>query len=251
MIELFVESPAVFIAVVFAFALVIGSFLNVVIFRLPIMMEREWRAQAEEIASLPATDLPDGRFNLLLPRSRCPSCGKEIKPWQNIPVLSYLLLGAQCANCQTSISARYPLVEMGTAVLAAIAAWRFGFGWEALMAVTMTFALVTVSMIDFDHQIIPDSIVMPLLWVGLLMSLLHPFGGAETLFMGAWLGWQALPTIILMSAVVGAIIGIGLIVIRGRDRQLPIPFGPYLATAGWIAMLYGESIKNAYLDSFI
>jgi leader peptidase (prepilin peptidase)/N-methyltransferase len=294
MIELFVESPAVFIAVVFAFALVIGSFLNVVIFRLPIMMEREWRAQAEEIASLPATDLPDGRFNLLLPRSRCPSCGKEIKPWQNIPVLSYLLLGAQCANCQTSISARYPLVEMGTAVLAAIAAWRFGFGWEALMAVTMTFALVTVSMIDFDHQIIPDSIVMPLLWVGLLMSLLHPFGGAETLFiapgdaiigavagylslwsvyqlfklvtgkegmgygdfkllaaLGAWLGWQALPTIILMSAVVGAIIGIGLIVIRGRDRQLPIPFGPYLATAGWIAMLYGESIKNAYLDSFI
>ncbi|MEJ2172932.1 MAG: prepilin peptidase [Woeseiaceae bacterium] len=294
MTELFIQSPGVFIAVVFAFALVIGSFLNVVIFRLPIMMEREWRAQAEEIAKLPATEVPKGRFNLIVPRSRCPSCGKEIQPWQNIPVLSYLLLGAQCANCRASISVRYPLVEIGTAALAAVAAWRFGFGWEAAMAVTMTFALISVSMIDFDHQIIPDTIVMPLLWIGLSMSLFHPLDGAETLFiapqdaiigaiagylslwtvyqlfklitgkegmgygdfkllaaLGAWLGWQALPTIILMSAVVGAAVGIALIVFRGRDRQLPIPFGPYLAAAGWIAMLYGESITNAYLDRFL
>ena len=294
MTELFIQSPGVFIAVVFAFALVIGSFLNVVIFRLPIMMEREWRAQAEEIAKLPATEVPKGRFNLIVPRSRCPSCGKEIQPWQNIPVLSYLLLGAQCANCRASISVRYPLVEIGTAALAAVAAWRFGFGWEAAMAVTMTFALISVSMIDFDHQIIPDTIVMPLLWIGLSLSLFHPLGGAETLFiapqdaiigaiagylslwtvyqlfklitgkegmgygdfkllaaLGAWLGWQALPTIILMSAVVGAAVGIALIVFRGRDRQLPIPFGPYLAAAGWIAMLYGESITNAYLDRFL
>jgi leader peptidase (prepilin peptidase)/N-methyltransferase len=294
MTELFIQSPGVFIAVVFAFALVIGSFLNVVIFRLPIMMEREWRAQAEEIAKLPATEVPKGRFNLIVPRSRCPSCGKEIQPWQNIPVLSYLLLGAQCANCRASISVRYPLVEIGTAALAAVAAWRFGFGWEAAMAVTMTFALISVSMIDFDHQIIPDTIVMPLLWIGLSMSLFHPLDGAETLFiapqdaiigaiagylslwtvyqlfklitgkegmgygdfkllaaLGAWLGWQALPTIILMSAVVGAAVGIALILFRGRDRQLPIPFGPYLAAAGWIAMLYGESITNAYLDRFL
>ena len=294
MTELFIQSPGVFIAVVFAFALIIGSFLNVVIFRLPIMMEREWRAQAEEIAKLPATEVPKGRFNLIVPRSRCPSCGKEIQPWQNIPVLSYLLLGAQCANCRASISVRYPLVEIGTAALAAVAAWRFGFGWEAAMAVTMTFALISVSMIDFDHQIIPDTIVMPLLWIGLSMSLFHPLDGAETLFiapqdaiigamagylslwtvyqlfklitgkegmgygdfkllaaLGAWLGWQALPTIILMSAVVGAAVGIALIVFRGRDRQLPIPFGPYLAAAGWIAMLYGESITNAYLDRFL
>jgi len=204
------------------------------------------------------------------------------------------LLGAQCANCQKSISVRYPLVETLTAILAAICAWHFGFGWEALMAIGLSFALVAISLIDADHQIIPDSIVIPLMWVGLIMSLFHPLAGADTLFiaprdaivgavagylslwsvyqlfklitgkegmgygdfkllaaLGAWLGWQALPTIILMSAVVGAIIGIALIVFRGRDRQIPIPFGPYLAAAGWITMLWGEAIKNAYLDMFL
>ncbi|MDH3339292.1 MAG: A24 family peptidase, partial [Gammaproteobacteria bacterium] len=244
--------------------------------------------------SEPAPDLPSGRFNLVVPRSRCPSCGKPITAWQNIPVLSYLLLGAQCANCQKSISVRYPLVEMLTAALAAMCAWHFGFGWEALMAIALTCVLIAISLIDVDHQIIPDSIVYPLLWVGLAMSLLHPLEGTETLFvspqraivgalagylslwsvyqlfklvtgkegmgygdfkllaaLGAWLGWQALPTIILMSAVVGAIIGISMIVFRGHDRQLPIPFGPYLAAAGWITMLYGETIKTAYLDLFL
>jgi len=272
----------------------IGSFLNVVIYRLPLMMQRDWRTQCEELLSEPAPDLPSGRFNLVVPRSRCPSCGKPITAWQNIPVLSYLLLGAQCANCQKSISVRYPLVEMLTAALAAMCAWHFGFGWEALMAIGLTCVLVAISLIDVDHQIIPDSIVYPLLWVGLAMSLLHPLEGAETLFvspqraivgalagylslwsvyqlfklvtgkegmghgdfkllaaLGAWLGWQALPTIILMSAVVGAIIGISMIVFRGRDRQLPIPFGPYLAAAGWITMLYGETIATAYLDLFL
>lgn len=294
MAELFLQSPIIFIAVVFAFALMIGSFLNVVIFRLPIMMEREWREQCEEIMKTPAPNFPDGRFNLIVPRSRCPSCGKEIKAWQNIPVLSYLLLGAHCASCKTSISARYPIVEIVTAVLAAIVAWHFGFGWEALLAVILTFALISISLIDIDHQLIPDSIVFPLMWVGLVMSLFHPLAGADTLFisprdaivgaiagylslwsvyqafklvtgkegmgygdfkllaaLGAWLGWQALPTIILMSAVVGAVVGIGLIVLRGRDRQLPIPFGPYLAAAGWITMLYGETLRNAYLDNFL
>jgi len=294
MAELFMQSPAVFVAVAFAFALMIGSFLNVVIYRLPLMMQREWREQCDELLSEPAPGLPAGRFNLVVPRSHCPSCGKEIKAWQNIPVLSYLLLGAQCANCQASISARYPLVETLTAVLAAVCAWHFGFGWEALMAIGLSCVLVAISLIDIDHQLIPDSIVIPLLWVGLVMSLLHPMAGAETLFiapqkaiigalagylslwsvyqlfkmitgkegmgygdfkllaaLGAWLGWQALPTIILMSAVVGAIIGIAMIVFRGRDRQLPIPYGPYLAAAGWITMLYGETIKNAYLDMFL
>lgn len=294
MAELFTQAPMVFIAVAFAFALMIGSFLNVVIYRLPLMMQRDWREQCDELSKEPAPDLPDGKFNLVVPRSRCPSCGAGIKAWQNIPVLSYLLLGAQCANCQTSISVRYPLVETLTAILAAICAWHFGFGWEALMAIGLSFALVAISLIDADHQIIPDSIVMPLLWVGLIMSLFHPLAGADTLFiapqdaivgavagylslwsvyqlfklvtgkegmgygdfkllaaLGAWLGWQALPTIILMSAVVGAIIGIALIVFRGRDRQIPIPFGPYLAAAGWITMLWGEAIKNAYLDMFL
>jgi leader peptidase (prepilin peptidase)/N-methyltransferase len=294
MAELFTQAPAVFIAVAFAFALMIGSFLNVVIYRLPLMMQRDWREQCDELSKEPAPALPEGKFNLVVPRSRCPSCGAAIKAWQNIPVLSYLLLGAQCSNCQKSISVRYPLVETMTAVLAAICAWHFGFGWEALMAIGLSFALVAISLIDADHQIIPDSIVMPLMWAGLIMSLLHPLAGADTLFiapqdavvgavagylslwsvyqlfklitgkegmgygdfkllaaLGAWLGWQALPTIILMSAVVGAVIGIALIVFRGRDRQIPIPFGPYLAAAGWITMLWGETIKNAYLDMFL
>lgn len=294
MAELFTQSPAIFIAVAFAFALLIGSFLNVVISRLPVMMQREWREQCEELLREPAPELPDGKFNLVVPRSRCPSCGKPIRAWQNVPVLSYLLLGAQCAHCKQKISARYPLVELLTAVLAAVCAWRFGFGWEALLAIGLTFTLVAISMIDFDHQLIPDSIVLPLLWVGLAMSLLHPVAGAKMLFiapadaiigalagylslwsvyqlfklatgkegmgfgdfkllaaLGAWLGWQALPSIILLSAIVGAFIGIGLVVLRGRDRQLPMPYGPYLAAAGFITMLYGESIANAYLDTFL
>ena len=294
MAELFTQAPTVFIAVAFAFALMVGSFLNVVIYRLPLMMQRDWHEQCDELSKEPAPDLPKGKFNLVVPRSRCPSCGAPIKAWQNIPVLSYLLLGAQCSNCRQSISVRYPLVETLTAILAAICAWYFGFGWEALMAIGLTCVLVAISLIDFDHQIIPDSIVMPLLWVGLTMSLFHPLAGADTLFispqdaivgavagylslwsvyqlfklvtgkegmgygdfkllaaLGAWLGWQALPTIILMSAVVGAVIGIALVVFRGRDRQIPIPFGPYLAAAGWIVMLWGETIKNAYLDLFL
>jgi leader peptidase (prepilin peptidase)/N-methyltransferase len=294
MAELFSEAPVIFVAVAFAFALMIGSFLNVVIYRLPIMMQREWREQCEELQESPAPDLPKGKFNLVVPRSRCPSCGKAIKAWQNIPVLSYLLLGAQCANCRSSISVRYPLVEFFTAAAAAVCAWHFGFGWEALMAIVLTCVLVTISLIDVDTQLIPDSIVLPLLWVGLAMSLFSPMAGADTLFispqdaiigalagylslwsvyhvfrmitgkegmgygdfkllaaLGAWLGWQTLHIIILLSAVVGAIIGIAMIVFRGRDRQLPIPFGPYLAAAGWITMLWGEELWNTYLDKFL
>jgi len=256
------------------------------------MMEREWREQCEELCkSPPEADLPTGRFDLIAPRSRCPSCGGIIKAWQNIPVLSYLLLGGQCANCKHSISARYPIVELSTAVLAAVCAWRFGAGWEALMAIVLTLGLVPISMIDADTQLIPDSIVLPLMWIGLGMSLFHPVAGSETLFiaprdaivgaiagymslwsvyqlfklvtgkegmgygdfkllaaLGAWLGWQQLPMIILMSAVVGAIVGISLMVFRRHDRSVPIPFGPYLAAAGWIALLWGETISNSYLD---
>lgn len=294
MLDLFAQQPFVFAGVAFAFALLIGSFLNVVIYRLPIMMQRAWRDQCEELKDELPDDLPEGTFNLVVPRSRCPSCGKQITAWQNIPVLSYLLLGAQCANCKSAIAIRYPLVEMLTAVLAAICAWHFGFGWEALMAIVLTFVLIAISLIDVDHQLIPDSIVLPLLWIGLGMSLFHPMPGASTLFvspqdaivgamagylslwsvyqlfklvtgkegmgygdfkllaaLGAWLGWQHLHIIVLMSAVVGAVIGIGMILLRGRDRQLPIPFGPYLAAAGWITMLYGETIQNAYLDLFL
>lgn len=292
MLELFTQSAPVFIAIVFAFALITGSFLNVVIHRLPIMMEREWREQCEELSKTsPEHDMPDGRFDLIVPRSRCPSCGHLIKAWQNIPVISYLFLSGRCGHCKESISARYPFVELLTAVLAALCAWRFGFGWEAIMAIGLTLALVPISMIDADTQLIPDSIVLPLIWIGLLMSLFHPMTGSETLFippqdaivgavagylslwtvyqlfkivtgkegmgygdfkllaaLGAWLGWQQLPQIILMSAVVGAIVGISLMAFRKHQRSVPIPFGPYLAAAGWIAMLWGDNIKNAYLD---
>jgi leader peptidase (prepilin peptidase)/N-methyltransferase len=293
MAELLAQSPAIFIAVVFAFALLVGSFLNVVILRLPVMMEREWREQCTELADAPSAVLPEGPFNLVVPRSRCPACGTMIRARDNVPVISYLVLGGRCASCGTRISIRYPLVELLTALLAAVCAWRFGFGWEALMAIVASCFLVSISLIDADHQIIPDATVYPLLWLGLVMSLFHPLAGADTLFiaprdaivgavagylslwcvyqlfklvtgkegmgygdfkllaaLGAWLGWRDLPMIILLSAVVGAIVGIALILFRGRDRSVPIPYGPYLAAAGWIAMLWGDAITDAYLDLF-
>ncbi len=292
MLELVSASAPIFIAIVFAFALLIGSFLNVVIYRLPIMMEHEWRRQADELINTPSEqELPEGRFDLVVPRSRCPSCGTLITALQNVPVISYLFLKGRCAKCKTSISVRYPLVELSTALLAATAAWYFGPGWEALMAIALTLALVPIAMIDADTQLIPDSIVLPLMWLGLAMSLLHPMPGSNTLFisptdaiigamagylalwsifwlfklitgkdgmgygdfkllaaLGAWLGWQQLPIIIMLSAVVGAVINISMIVAKGRDRSIPIPFGPYLAAAGWITMLWGETIKNTYID---
>jgi len=292
MLELIGESTTLFVVIIFAFTLLIGSFLNVVIHRLPIMMEREWREQAEELANTPPEqDLPKGRFDLVAPRSRCPNCGHLITALQNIPVISYLFLKGRCASCKAPISSRYPLVELLTAVLAAITAWHFGPGWEALLAIALTIALVAIAMIDADTTLIPDSIVLPLLWLGLTLSLFHPLPGAQTLFispseaivgaivgyltlwsvfwlfklvtgkdgmgygdfkllaaLGAWLGWQQLPIIIMLSAVVGAVINITMIVARGRDRSIPIPFGPYLAAAGWITMMWGEPIKNAYVD---
>jgi leader peptidase (prepilin peptidase)/N-methyltransferase len=289
--ELFTQLPVLFIGISFVVALLIGSFLNVVIYRLPIMMEREWRAQCEEIAETPAQELPTGRFDLIAPRSRCTSCGAHITALQNIPVISYLVLGGKCGSCQAPISRRYPIIELLTALMTAIVAWRFGFGWEAAAAVLMTWALIAISVIDIDHQIIPDSISLPLIWAGLFLSLFHGSVGSEILFvdpgtaivgglagylslwsiyhlfrlltgkegmgygdfkllaaLGAWLGWQMLPLIILLSAAVGAVVGISLIVFRRHDRSVPIPFGPYLAAAGWIAMLYGPQIIEAYLD---
>lgn len=287
------ESAITFIALVFVFSLLIGSFLNVVIYRLPVMMAKAWRAEAEEILAEPADDLPEGRFDLMQPRSRCRSCGKQITALRNIPVVSYLFLGGKCAACGTRISARYPTIELLTAVMSAVVAWRFGFGLEAVVGIGITWTLVAISVIDIDHQIIPDSIVLPLLWAGLIASLFSPVSGAQTLFIdpassivgaavgylslwsvyhafrlvtgkegmgygdfkllgafGAWLGWNMLPLIILLSAVVGAVVGIGLIALRGHDRNIPIPFGPYLAAAGWIAMLYGEQIISSYLQLF-
>jgi leader peptidase (prepilin peptidase)/N-methyltransferase len=288
--ELFATSPILFIVVAFMFALLVGSFLNVVIYRLPVMMQIEWRKQAQEILADPADDLPEGRFDLIMPRSRCPSCKQQIGALQNVPVISWLLLRGKCAHCSAPISSRYPLVEFITAALTAVVAWRFGFGVEAAAAIVLTWYLIAITMIDVDYQLIPDSMSVPLLWIGLTLSLFSPVLGADMLFieprdaiigalagylslwtvyqlfrlitgkegmgygdfkllgaLGAWLGYQMLPLIILLSAVVGTVVGVAMIVFRRHDRSVPIPFGPYLAAAGWIALLYGPAIVDWYL----
>ncbi len=269
------------------FGLLIGSFLNVVIHRLPIMLERDWRRQAAEILVDPAAapaGVEDTVFNLLRPRSSCPNCKALIRAWENIPVLSYLLLGGRCANCSAPIGLRYPLVELATGALTALVAWHFGFTPECAGALLLTWSLIALAVIDLDHQILPDVITLPLLWAGIAFTLLAPttftdlrssvigaIAGYLSLWsvyhlfrlvtgkegmgygdfklfaaLGAWLGWQMLPVIILLSALVGAVTGIALIVIRGRDRQLPIPFGPFLAAAGFTAMLWGPELVTSY-----
>ncbi|HVN42810.1 MAG TPA: A24 family peptidase [Steroidobacteraceae bacterium] len=282
-------------ACVFLLSLLIGSFLNVVIHRLPIMLDRQWRRHAEEALGEPgspaeAAPAPLEPFNLLVPRSRCPKCHAEIRAHQNIPLISYALLGGACASCRAPISPRYPAVELGTALLSAAVAWHFGWQWLTLGALGLTWALVALSAIDLDHQLLPDAITLPLLWGGLLFSLV-PHGeqwsglppdpqsaiigaaagylslwavfwafklltgkegmgyGDFKLFgaLGAWMGWQMLPLIILLAAFTGAAIGIALIVVRGRDRNVPIPFGPYLAAAGWIALMWGPGLLGGYL----
>lgn len=291
MLDLLADSPALFYATAFVVALLVGSFLNVVIYRLPVMMEREWRSQCDEINSSPAVKLPEGRFDLVAPRSSCPSCSHQITALQNIPLVSYLMLGGKCAGCKAKISGRYPAVELLTGLLTAVVAWRFGFGVEAVSGIGLTWMLIAISAIDIDHQIIPDSMSLPLVWAGLTLSLFAPLEGAAMLFvnpkdaivgalagyltlwsiyhlfrlvtgkegmgygdfkllaaLGAWLGWQMLPLIILLSAVVGAVTGVMLIVFKRHERSVPIPFGPYLAAAGWIAMLWGPQIMASYLD---
>lgn len=286
-ITLFQDNAALFSGVVFFISLLIGSFLNVVIYRLPVMMEMGWRHQcqmmdAEDPESIPEPD----KFNLATPRSRCPACNASIHWWQNIPVLSWLMLRGKCAECGARISLRYPVIELTTALFSAWVAWQFGFSWQGFAGIAITWALVCLTMIDFDHQLLPDSLTLPLLWLALLGSLVPVFvepadaiiGGAAGylalwsvywLFklvtgkegmgygdfkllaaLGAWFGWQSLPMIILLSSVVGAAVGITLIVAAGRDRQIPIPFGPYLAAAGWLYMMFGETLGSFFPASF-
>ena len=290
--QLFINSPVLFYAVCFVVALLVGSFLNVVIYRLPIMMERDWRAQCDKLNATPAPDLPQGRFDLVAPGSNCPSCGHKITAMQNIPVISFVVLGGKCASCKSRISVRYPAIELLAGIASALVAWRFGFGWEAIAGIAFTWTLIAISAIDIDHQIIPDSISLPLIWAGLFLSLFYPQPGADILFiqpkaaiagalagylslwsiyhlfrlitgkegmgygdfkllaaLGAWLGWQMLPLIILLSAVVGAASGLMMIVFKRHERSVPIPFGPYLAAAGWVAMMWGPAIIGWYLDA--
>lgn len=285
-LEVFAAYPAVYLGVVFVVGLVVGSFLNVVIHRLPQMMERDWQAQCAEMRDEPY-EPPKDKLNLVVPRSRCPSCGHGIRAWENIPVVSYLLLRGRCSSCGTQISLRYPMVELATGILSVLVAWQLGPTPLAMWGLVVTWSLVALSGIDIDTQFLPDSITLPLLWLGLLVAVgasdgnrFAPlesavigaaagylslwtvyhlfklltgkegmgFGDFKLLAaLGAWLGWQMLPLVILLSAVVGAVVGIAMITIAGRDRQIPIPFGPYLAAAGWIAMLWGSDITSAYL----
>ena len=283
LLTLLVQHSPALIAAVFVLGLLVGSFLNVVAYRLPVMMERDWKRQCEEYLHPDQSSEPAERLNLVAPRSRCPACGHQIRALENIPLLSYLFLRGKCSACGTTISARYPIVELVTAALSGIVAWQLGWGWPLAAGLIFTWALIALSLIDFDHKLLPDSITLPLLWLGLLLSLGAVFvdmrasiiGAAAgylslwsvyQLFrlvtgkegmgfgdfkllaaVGAWLGWQALPVTILLSSLVGAVIGISLVLIRGRDRSIPIPFGPYIAAAGWLAMLWGEDITRAYL----
>ncbi|WP_061288515.1 prepilin peptidase [Azotobacter vinelandii] len=262
--------------------LLVGSFLNVVVHRLPKMMLHDWQAQAREVLELP--DEPPGEpFNLLLPHSHCPHCGHAIRPWENIPLLSWLLLGGRCSACKARIGARYPLVELTCGLLSAHVAWHYGFGWQAGAMLLLGWALLAMSLIDYDHQLLPDSLVLPLLWLGLILNsfslfvsledalwgavtgylslwsvywLFKLFTGKEGMgygdfkllaMLGAWGGWQILPLTVLLSSLVGAMLGIVILRLRKAESGTPIPFGPFLAFAGWIALLWGEQITAGYL----
>ena len=284
-LQLLETSPVFFIIATGLIGLVVGSFLNVVIFRLPLIMDRAWTSECREHlgGAIQKSELPT-RFNLLTPASHCPHCNHRISAFENIPVVSYLFLRGRCAECGIAISPRYPAVELVTALLSVITALHFGFGVQTIMALVFTWALIPLFLIDFDHQLLPDSITLPLLWAGLFLSLFNVFIDSHSsiigatagylslwsiyhLFklvtgkegmgygdfkllaaIGAWVGWQALPVVILFSSVVGASIGILLIVIKGRDHSQPMPFGPFLAAAGWMTLLWGNDIIQLYLQ---
>jgi leader peptidase (prepilin peptidase)/N-methyltransferase len=299
-VELFdIWPPALFVATGLL-GLAIGSFLNVVVYRVPIMMERAWREQCAELqagdtavnpageaTAAPADAVGGKPFNLWWPPSACPGCGKPIAAHHNIPVLSYLWLRGRCAACGSRISSRYPIVEAAAAVTGLIVAFVLGPSWQTVAALFFTWTLLALALIDIDHKLLPDSMTLPLLWAGIVLSL-APVGGAPPFAdlqssvigavagylalwsvywvfklvtgkegmgygdfkllaaLGAWLGWQMLPLVILLSAAVGTVIGVAMIVLGGRSRHNPIPFGPYLAAAGWIALLWGQELVALY-----
>jgi leader peptidase (prepilin peptidase)/N-methyltransferase len=291
---IFTDFPLIFTGLMSLLGLLVGSFLNVVILRLPAMMEEEWKSQCQELLDCDCDCAKNNEkeaekedkeksFNLVFPNSHCPKCKAELKAWDNIPVLSFLFLRGKCRYCSTKISPRYPLIEAVTALLSAYTAFHFGFGWQCAAALILLWVLISLSVIDFDHQLLPDDLTFPLLWLGLFLNLFGVFTDLNSavigamvgylslwsvywLFklvtgkegmgygdfkllavLGAWFGWKLIPLIIIISSFVGAFVGIALILILGRDKNIPIPFGPYLAAAGWIAMLWGEPMISYYL----
>lgn len=281
---LFQYSPLAFASVAFLLGLCVGSFLNVVVHRLPRMLERDWRAQCLEfLGQEETTPVSSERYNLVVPRSACPACGHKITALENIPVLSWLVLRGKCSACSAPISLRYPIVELVTGALTAYLAWHLGWGMQAFWAMFFLWVLVALTFIDADTQLLPDDLTLPLLWLGLLvnafgtfvdlrsavigaaagyLSLWSVYWGFKLLTgkegmgfgdfkllaaLGAWLGWQMIPLIILLSAAVGAVVGLVGIALAGRDKGGKIPFGPYLAAAGFIALLWGQQLNNWYL----
>ncbi|MDO8414034.1 MAG: A24 family peptidase, partial [Gallionellaceae bacterium] len=280
-LQLLQSSPSFFIALCSIIGLMVGSFLNVVIHRLPKIMEQEWHAQCAELNDDPDTPLP--RYNLFVPRSACPHCNRPIGALENIPVISYLLLRGKCKGCGAAISLRYPVVELLSGLLSGYVAWHFGFGLAAVAAILLVWGLLALTFIDADTQLLPDDITLPLLWLGLLLNLSATFtdlhsavigavAGYLALWsvywafklitgkegmgrgdfkllaaLGAWMGWQMLPLIILLSSLVGAVVGITLIVVARHGRNIPIPFGPYLAGGGLIALFWGQTLNQNYL----
>ena len=287
LLELAHGLPWLYFSLVFLFSLMIGSFLNVVIHRLPIMLEREWQAEYRGYFTPDEEQSTEPRYNLMVPRSACPHCGHAITALENIPLLSWLWLKGRCSECQAPISARYPLDELLTALLSVAVAMMISPGWGTLVALLLTWVLVALTFIDLDKMLLPDQLTLPLLWGGLLFNLSGGFApladavigamagylvlwslywafklltGKEGMgygdfkllaALGAWLGWQALPIILLLSSLVGAIIGISLIALRKHHQGNPIPFGPYLAIAGWIALLWGDTITRWYLTTIL
>ena len=284
------NSTAYFYAIVFVFSLLIGSFLNVVIYRLPKMLEQGWKSEcreflADELAKPIKAD--ENLITLSTPSSSCPSCKHKIRFYENIPVISWLFLRGKCSQCQEKISLRYPLVELATALLSVVIAAHYGVTFTTLMLLVLTWGLIALTLIDVDHMLLPDQITLPLLWLGLLVNIngaivplsdavIGAVAGYMSLFsifwlfklitgkdgmghgdfklvalFGAWLGWQLLPLLILMASAVGAVIGISLMVFKNHQREQAIPFGPYLAIAGWITLLWGNSIWSWYLSSLI
>ena len=285
MLVLLTENTPLFLTGVFVFGLLIGSFLNVVILRLPARLNHDWRCQCRDLLEMeqvePASEPPD----ILWGRSRCPKCGHGIRAHENVPLLSYLFLRGRCSACGEKISLRYPFIELSTAVLFLSTAWHFGPGEQAVAAIILTGFLIALTGIDTDHQLLPDNLTLPLLWAGLLLSLFDVFvdpvssivgaiSGYLVLWLiyhlfrlltgkegmgygdfkllaalGAWLGWQMLPLVVLLSSVVGAVVGVLLMAIKRHKKDQPLPFGPFIAAAGWITLLWGDSLINYYLKS--
>lgn len=287
--QLMADSPLFFLSFVFIVSLMVGSFLNVVIYRLPVMMERSWKADFQAHFETDVSTLGSNTnstestpFNLIKPDSTCPKCQHKIRAWENIPVISWLLLRGKCSQCKNAISIRYPLIELGTALCSVWIAWHFGYSWSALAGVVMTWILVALIFIDIDTMLLPDQLTLPLLWMGLLFSIVNPavtsadsiigatvgylslwsvywafklltgkegmgYGDFKLLAaLGAWMGWQYLAIVVLMSSLVGAVIGISVLSFQGKDKGQAIPFGPYLAIAGWLTLLYGDWISTKY-----